>query len=151
MNKNMSQSLIKVLVHIVFSTKDRIDLIPPHLEPELYRYLHGIIENKGGRLIIAGGTSNHIHLLVSIGRLEIAKFIADIKRSTSFWMKKNSVSKFYWQKGYGAFSIGQSQVAQVSRYISEQKAHHSKQDYKDEFRALCLKYEVEIDERFVWD
>ena len=151
MNKNMPQSLVKVLVHIVFSTKDRIDLIPPDRERELYRYLHGIIENKGARLIIAGGTSNHIHLLVSIGRLDIPQFIADIKRSTSFWMKKNGVGKFYWQKGYGAFSIGQSQVAQVSRYISGQKAHHSKQDYKDEFCALCLKYEVEIDERFVWD
>ena len=97
MNKNMSQSLIKVLVHIVFSTKDRIDLIPPDRERELFRYLHGIIENKGARLIIAGGTSNHIHLLVSIGRLEIPQFIADIKRSTSFWMKKNGVGKFYWQ------------------------------------------------------
>jgi REP-associated tyrosine transposase len=147
----MPQSLVNVLVHIVFSTKDRVDLIPPDLERELYRYLHGIFENKGARLIIAGGTKNHIHLLVSLGRLDIAQFIADIKRSTSLWMKKKGVSKFYWQKGYGAFSIGKSQVPHVSQYISNQKAHHSKQDYKDEFRALCRKYEIEIDERFVWD
>ena len=66
-------------------------------------------------------------------------------------MKEKGVSKFYWQKGYGAFSIGQSQVVEVSRYIGDQKAHHSKHSYQDELRALCLKYEVEIDERFVWD
>jgi putative transposase len=66
-------------------------------------------------------------------------------------MKEKGVTKFYWQKGYGGFSIGQSQVAQVSRYIRNQKDHHSKQSWQDEFRAMCLKYEVEIDERYVWD
>jgi putative transposase len=147
----MPQSLIKVLVHIVFSTKDRIDLIPAHLENELYRYIHGIVENNKAKLIIAGGTSNHIHLLISLGRVEISELIGDIKRSTSVRMKKKGVSKFYWQKGYGVFSIGQSQVAQVTRYINNQKAHHSAHDYKDEFRELCRRYEVEFDERYVWD
>ena len=147
----MPQSLIKVLIHIVFSTKDRMNLISPELEAELYRYIHGVIENKGTRLIIAGGTANHIHMLISVGRLEVTVLIGDIKRSTSMWMKQKGVNKFYWQKGYGAFSVGQSQVAQVSRYIANQKAHHSKQSFEDEFRDLCLKYEVEFDERFVWD
>lgn len=147
----MPQSLIKILVHIVFSTKDRMDLIPSELEHELYRYLYGIIDNKGAKLIIVGGTANHIHLLVSLGRLDLAQFVADMKRSTSYWMKKKGVNKFYWQKGYGAFSIGQSQVAQVSSYINNQKAHHHRQDYKEEFRTICLKYQVEIDEQFVWD
>lgn len=147
----MAQSLVKLLVHIVFSTKDRVDLIPSELEAELYRYIHGIVQNKGAKLIIVGGTSNHIHLLISLGKNDLVQLIADIKRSTSLWMKKKQVEKFYWQRGFGAFSIGQSQVAQVSRYIRDQKAHHSKQDYIDEFRALCLKYEIEIDERFCWD
>lgn len=147
----MPQSLVKILVHIVFSTKDRIDLIPAELEAELYLYIHGIVTNKNARLIIAGGTANHIHLLVSLGKTEITQFIADLKRSTSLWMKTKGVGKFYWQKGYGAFSIGQSQVPQVSRYIRDQKTHHSKQNYQDEFRSLCRKYDVEIDERFVWE
>ena len=147
----MPQSLIKVLIHIVFSTKDRMNLISPELEAELYRYIHGVIENKGARLIIAGGTTNHIHMLISVGRLEVPVLIGDIKRSTSMWMKQKGVNKFYWQKGYGAFSVGQSQVAQVSRYIANQKAHHSKQSFEDEFRDLCLRYEVELDERYVWD
>jgi len=147
----MPQSLIKVLIHIVFSTKDRMNLISPELEAELYRYIHGVIENKGTRLIIAGGTANHIHMLISVGRLEVPVLIGDIKRSTSMWMKQKGGNKFYWQKGYGAFSVGQSQVAQVSRYIANQKAHHSKQSLEDEFRDLCLRYEVELDERYVWD
>ena len=147
----MPQSLIKVLIHIVFSTKDRMNLISPELEAELYRYIHDVIENKGARLIIAGGTANHIHMLISVGRLEVTVLIGDIKRSTSMWMKQKGVNKFYWQKGYGAFSVGQSQVAQVSRYIANQKAHHSKQSFEDEFRDLCLRYEVELDERYVWD
>jgi REP element-mobilizing transposase RayT len=147
----MPQSLIKVLAHVVFSTRDRVALIPLELESELYKYIHGIIQNHSARLIIAGGTANHLHLLISIGKNDIPKLIGDIKRSTSVWMKKKGIAKFYWQKGYGAFSVGQSQVAVVSRYIRDQKEHHKKQDYKDEFRALCGKYQVEIDERFVWD
>jgi len=147
----MSQSLVKILVHIVFSTKDRADLIPAELENELYMYIHGIIAKHNAKLIIAGGTANHVHLLVSIGKNEISKLIGDIKRSTSFWLKKKSFRGFYWQRGYGAFSIGQSQVASVSRYIQNQKAHHKKDDFQKEFRELCRRYEVEIDERYAWD
>lgn len=136
---------------MVFSTKNRIGLIPEALDEELYMYIHGIVENKKAKLIIAGGTSNHVHLLVSLGRNDIPQLIGDIKRSTSVWMKTKGVAAFYWQKGYGAFSIGQSQVADVSRYIRNQKEHHKKRDYREEFRSLCRKYGVEIDERFVWD
>jgi putative transposase len=147
----MSQSLIKILAHVVFSTKDRIDLIPLELEGELYKYIHGVVDNNSARLVAAGGTANHIHLLISVGKNDVPTLIGDIKRSTSVWMKKRGVLKFYWQKGYGAFSIGQSQVPAVSRYIYGQKEHHAKHDYKTEFRSLCEKYQVEIDERYVWD
>lgn len=102
-------------------------------------------------MIIAGGTSDHIHILVSLGRVDIAELIGDIKRDSSKWMKKNGFLKFYWQRGYGAFSIGQSQVPAVSKYIQNQKEHHKKQTFQDEFRELCQKYEVEIDERYCWD
>jgi len=149
-NVRMPQSLIKILVHVVFSTKDRRDLIPFGLEPRLFGYISGIISNNKGRMIIAGGTANHIHLLISIGRIDIGELIGDIKRDSSKWMKQY-VLDFYWQRGYGAFSIGQSQVPSVVRYIANQKEHHDEQSYRDEFRALCRKYEVEIDERYCWD
>lgn len=147
----MSQSLTKILVHIVFSTKDRKDLIPSDLEEELYRYIHGVIENVGGKLITGNGTANHSHLLTSLGKNSAPELIGTVKRRTSAWMKRKGVRGFYWQRGYGAFSIGQSQVADVVKYIRDQKTHHGKRDFKDEFRALCKKYEVELDERYCWD
>ena len=149
----MPQSLVKVLVHIVFSTKDRVKLIPPDIEARLYGYISGIITNCDARMIIAGGTWDHIHLLVSLGRNDVGELIGHIKRSSSIWIKKQDkkFAKFYWQRGYGAFSIGQSQVPAVSRYIANQKQHHKQQLFQDEFRELCAKYEVEIDERYCWD
>jgi REP element-mobilizing transposase RayT len=147
----MPQSLVKILVHVVFSTKNRTDLIDPEIEPQLFGYIRGIIENHGCRMLIAGGTANHIHILISLGRADIVELIGDIKRESSKWMKEHGVGKFYWQKGYGAFSIGQSQVAAVSNYIRNQKPHHAKQSFEDEFRTLCVKYDVEIDERYCWD
>lgn len=151
----MPQSLVKILVHIVFSTKDRIDLITPEIEDSLFRYISGIVAGNYARLLICNGVANHIHLLISIGRNDVGELIGDIKRSSSLWIKRQGPEfrKFYWQKGYGAFSIGQSQVSAVSEYIRDQKEHHHKtnQTYEDEFRGLCRKYEVEFDERYCWD
>ena len=152
---NMPQSLVKIIAHIAFSTKDRVDLISPAIELELFKYISGIITALGGRLIIGNGTANHVHLLISIGRLDIGELIGHIKRDSSLWVKKkfHGNSSFYWQRGYGAFSIGQSQIPDVSRYIRDQKEHHREknQSYEDEFRELCRLYEVEFDERYCWD
>lgn len=126
-------------------------MIPADLEPQLFGYISGIIKNNNGRMIIAGCDADHVHILISIGRSDISKLVGDIKRETSKWMKKHGVTKFYWQSGFGAFSIGQSQVGNVSAYIRSQKEHHKKQTFQDEFRALCQKYEVEVDERYCWD
>ena len=150
----MPQSLFKFLVHIVFSTKNRADLITPEIENDLFGYIHGIVENNGAKLIIANGTANHIHLLVSLPRkIDVSELIGDIKRDSSGWIKKQDAkfAQFYWQKGYGAFSIGQSQVETVVNYIKKQKEHHQERDFKDEYRALLKKYEIDYDERFVWD
>lgn len=147
----MSQSLVQILVHIVFSTKNRQALIPETIENQLFGFIRGIIENNGARMLNAGGTADHIHLLVSLGKIDIGTLIGDIKRDTSKWMKVHGIRDFYWQRGYGAFSIGQSQVHAVSKYIREQKTHHQAQDFTEEFRRLCSKYGVEIDERYCWD
>ena len=105
-------------------------------------------------MILANGTTNHIHLLISVGKtVDISELVGDIKRDSSSWIKKQGkqFKDFYWQEGYGAFSIGQSQVEAVMNYIKKQKAHHAKQNFEDEFRALLEKYKVEYDERYVWD
>lgn len=147
----MSQSLVKIIIHLVFSTKDRRSLIPDQIEAQLFGYIKGILENNECKLVIGGGTSNHIHLLISVSRADIGKLIGDIKRETSKWMKVNGVHDFYWQSGYGAFSVSQSQVAVVSQYIRNQKEHHARQNFEDEFRSICSKYEVDLDERYCWD
>ena len=132
----MPQSLVKILIHMVWSTKDRVRIIDPEIEGRLYGYISGIILNTGGRMIIAGSDADHIHILVSIGRINVSEIIGSIKRETSKWMKQNGVPNFYWQTGYGAFSIGSSQVSTVSSYIRNQKQHHNKQLFQEEVRGL---------------
>ena len=149
----MPQSLVKILVHMVWSTKDRVRVITPDIEPQLFGYIGGIITNNRGRMIAAGGDADHIHLLASIGRIDVSELIGDIKRDSSSWIKQQDprFAQFYWQRGYGAFSIGESQVPRVSRYIRDQKEHHRTQTYQDEFRELCRRYGLAIDERYCWD
>jgi REP element-mobilizing transposase RayT len=149
----MSQSLVKILVHIVFSTKKRAEIITPDIEPQFYAYIRGIIENNGAKMLVAGGMSDHSHFLVSLGRNDVGALVGDVKRDSSSWIKKQDprFSNFYWQRGYGAFSVGESQVAAVRNYILNQKEHHKRQTFQDEFRELCRRYGVDLDERYVWD
>jgi putative transposase len=148
----MPQSLVKILVHCVFSTKNRANLITPEIESDLYGYITGIVQNNRSKLIAINGTANHIHMLISLGKtIDISELIGDLKRDSSKWAKKHGAKLFQWQEGYGAFSIGQSQVENVMKYIARQKEHHKKQSFEDEIRSLCRKYKVEFDEQYVWD
>lgn len=150
----MPQSLVRNLLHVVFSTKNRVELIAPEIEKDLFGYIHGIVENNKSKLIIANGTTNHIHLLISLGKtISISELIGDIKRDSSSWIKKQGkiFSQFYWQEGYGAFSIGQTEDELVIEYIKNQKEHHKNKDYKSEFRGFLKKYNIEYVEQYVWD
>lgn len=151
--KWMPQSLFKMLIHVVFSTKNRADLIAPAIESDLFGYMSGIVKNNDARLIIANGTANHVHLLISLPKkIDISALVGDIKRDTSKWVKTNKrVNDFYWQNGYGAFSIGQSQVETLINYIRRQKEHHAKQNFENEYRTLLNRYEIAYDEQYVWD
>jgi REP element-mobilizing transposase RayT len=133
----MPQSLVKMLVHIVFSTKNRVNLITPEIEPELFGYMSGIVENNSSKLILANGTANHVHLLVSLGKtISMSELVGDIKRDSSKWIKPQGreFRDFHWQEGYGAFSVGQTQVKDVMRYIARQKEHRAKKSFENEFR-----------------
>lgn len=150
----MPQSLVRNLIHVVFSTKNRADLIEPEIERDLFGYIQGIVVNNKSRLIIVNGTMNHIHLLISLSKtISISELIGDVKRDSSNWIKKQNAkySKFYWQEGYGAFSVGQTEDESVINYIKNQKRHHASKEYKTEFRGFLKKYNVEYDERYVWD
>jgi putative transposase len=103
---------------------------------------------------LANGTTNHVHLLISLGKmLSISELIGDIKRDSSVWIKKqdSQFSNFHWQEGYGAFSVGQTQVNEVMKYIASQKEHHKEKSFENEMRSFFQKYEIEFDERYVWD
>ena len=150
----MAQTHVSLLVHVVFSTKNRLPLISAEIERELFAYIGGIIRTFDSKLLCANGTSNHIHLLISLSKnILIPKLIGDVKRSSSKWIKTKSelLQKFQWQDGYSAFSVGHTQVEMVTKYVENQKAHHEKMVFEDEMRGFYRKYGISFDERYVWD
>jgi len=151
----MSQSLAKVLVHTVFSTKDRRPLLrDASLREELHHYLGGILNHLQCQAIIVGGVEDHVHLLSSISRTcALAEVVKELKRGSSLWIKERApaMADFCWQNGYGIFSIGFSQIEEVRSYIAQQEEHHRKYSFQEEFRRLLTRYEIAFDERYVWD
>ncbi len=154
-NIDMAQSLAKILVHLVFSTKDRRPFLRDKpLREELHAYLGGILTNLDCQPIIVGGVGDHVHLLFGFSRTEtLADVVKELKRSSSTWLKHKApnLSEFSWQNGYGAFSIGASQIDAACAYIAGQEKHHHKVSFQDEFRGLLRRYRIEFDERYLWD
>lgn len=150
----MPQSLASIILHVVFSTKERTPFIQPDVEDELHRYLGSVCRACDSPAYCIGGTQDHVHLACSLARTtSVADLLEEIKKRSSKWIKtKGSPYKgFAWQRGYGAFSLGQSQLAALKRYIAAQKKHHMKTPFKQEFLGLLKKYDVAYDERYVWD
>jgi len=149
----MTQTFVHNLQHIIFSTKNRDKWIDESWSGNLYGYLGGILNRIGCKLLIAGGTSDHIHLLSSINKnLTIPEVIRTIKSSSTAWIRKNIKNKksFSWQSGYAAFSVGKLQANQVERYIRNQREHHRNMGFKDELRKFLRKYDFEYDEKYLW-
>jgi REP element-mobilizing transposase RayT len=150
----MPQSLANLLVHIIFSTKDRQPFIKQNIEKQLYSYMASIFRECDSPAIIIGGTENHVHILFSLSKkYRLSKVIEDIKKSSSKWIKTKGLEykKFYWQNGYGAFSIGASGKIATIKYIRNQKEHHRKKTFQEEFLKFLNKYQIKYDERYVWD
>lgn len=150
----MPQSLADLHIHIVFSTKRRENMISADIEKELFAYIGGIVGNNQSRLVAANGTENHVHLLVSLSKnIAVSALVGDIKRSSSRWIKTRDerFARFEWQDGYAAFSVGYTQIETVKTYIARQKEHHLVKIYEDEMRKFLDKYNVNYDERYLWD
>lgn len=150
----MGQSLVKNYLHIVFSTKFRQDLIVPGIETELHSYIGGVCNSLESQTIIVGGYVDHIHILCLLSKkLALVDLVQRVKSHSSKWVKTkgNAFSNFFWQDGYGAFSVNPSQVDRVINYIQNQHEHHKKKTFQEEFRSFLEKYGVEYDERYVWD
>lgn len=121
--QKMAQTLVSLQVHVIFSTKSRAEIITPEIEPDLFSYIGGILNNNKSKLIAANGTTDHVHLLVSLSKnMGLSELVGDIKRDSSVWLKTqdSQFKNFHWQDGYGAFSIGQSQIKTVKDYIARQ-------------------------------
>jgi len=150
----VSQSLSQILVHIVFSTKNRERCLNDTIRPELHGYIGGILTNLNGTLLKAGSVTDHIHLLVVHPRTHsTAELIQDIKTGTSKWLKgkQSSLAMFHWQNGYGAFSISPSHRSGLETYLANQAEHHRLVSFQEEYRQLLAKYQIAYDERYVWD
>lgn len=152
----MAQSVARVLVHLVFSTKHRRAwLTDRELCESLYKYLATILRNEvDSPALIINGYEDHMHVLCQLSRkFSIAKVVQEAKTETSKWMKKQSpeTSHFTWQAGYGAFSVSESKIPDVKDYIANQVIHHQRMSYQDEFRKLCERHGIELDERYAWE
>ena len=150
----MSQSLAKILLHLIYSTKNRERIIRDEIRDELHRYTAGILKELESPAILINSVEDHVHILYAHSKnLSLSNVIEEVKKSSSKWIKTKGAeySGFYWQTGYGAFSVSQSGVADVVQYIQSQKEHHRRRTFQEEYREFLKRYEVTFDERYVWD
>ena len=151
----MSQSLAQIYLHIVFSTKDRVEYFENQLfRQSLHKYLAGACQKLDCPAIIVGGVADHVHIACRLGRcMEISILLRELKRESSKWVKAEvtTLGDFSWQGGYGAFSVSPSHLDALVEYIRNQEEHHRKETFQDEFRRLCRIYGVDLDERYAWD
>ena len=148
----MPQSLAKVNVHIVFTTKYGQEFIKQEIQEELHSYIIGVLSNLGSYTYEIYANPDHIHILCTLPRtITMADLVSKIKTSSSKWIKHLGIPDFYWQDGYSIFSVSSSKVEAVKKYIINQPQHHKEVDYKDEFRLFLKENGIEYDERYVWD
>jgi putative transposase len=148
----MPQSLANLLVHVIFSTKERRPLIDDPVRAQLHGYMAGILKGIESPALIINSVPDHVHILCAMSKnIAACKLVEEVKTGSSKWMKTQGVPLFGWQNGYGAFSVSQSGADEVRRYIENQQAHHHKTGFQDEFRRFLEKYRVPYDERYVWD
>ncbi|MDX1700260.1 MAG: IS200/IS605 family transposase [Melioribacteraceae bacterium] len=147
----MGQSLVQVYVHITFSTRNRLNLIDKNIENTLSKYLGGVCSGLGCTPVQIGGYRNHVHILCMLSKkITIEQLLEELKKRSSKWIKnqERQYSNFYWQYGYGIFSVNYFDIDKVIRYIQNQEEHHKKISFIKEFKALLKKYQVKYDERY---
>ena len=149
----MSHTYCSLLYHCVFSTKNRRRLIAPEIQPRLWAYIGGIARDHGMKPLAIGGVDDHAHLLLALpASIAVATAMREIKSGSSRWMHETCrIADFEWQEGYGAFSVGQSQVGAALSYIAAQKDHHRRRDFQSEYLAILRKHRIDCDPRYLWN
>ncbi|MEZ5427504.1 MAG: IS200/IS605 family transposase [Pyrinomonadaceae bacterium] len=147
----MPHTYTNLLFHIVFGTKDRFPFMKKKSRPRFYEYIGGTIRGLEGTCLEIGGVEDHIHLLVKLKpTMNVSDFLRELKPNTTRWAKRNVYPAFEWQNGYGAFTVGESQVRSVRRYIQKQEEHHKGMSFDEEFEMLLDKSGIGYDKRFLW-
>ena len=150
----MPQSLARLHVHLIFSTKNRAPLLRDEVRDSLHRYMAVVLQNLGCPPTLINSVEDHVHILLELGRtVAISTVVEEIKTSSSKWIKTtgDGFADFAWQAGYGAFAVSESNVEMVRNYIADQREHHRKKTFQEEYRAFLERHRVAFDERFVWD
>jgi putative transposase len=150
----MPQSLSKVTLHIIFSTKNREPWLDRDVRPRMHAYLATICRDLGAELVRVGGVADHVHIVTTLPRtLSQAELMEQAKKTSSKWIKTLNprYRGFFWQRGYSAFSVSSSQLDAVLQYIEAQQAHHRRRTFQEEYLELLRKHDVDFDERYLWD
>jgi putative transposase len=148
----MSHTSGNILLHLIFSTRERRPLIKAEFRDDLFAYLGGIVREMHATALIINGGGDHVHMLIRVRPAHAAAEIARIvKANSSRWVRDKHSPDFAWQTGYGVFSVSESNVAAVTRYIAKQEEHHKKHSFQEEFVAFLRKNHVEYDPRYIWD
>lgn len=150
----MPQSLARLHIHLVFSTKNREPLISDPVRAALHRYMATVLQNLGCAPVLINSVEDHIHLLFDLSRtVAVSQAVEDVKKSSSKWIKTQGpeFAGFAWQAGYGAFAVSESNVEAVRAYIADQREHHRKKTFQEEYRQFLERHRIAFDERYVWD
>ncbi len=150
----MPQSLSKVILHIVFSTKNREPWLDSHVRPRMHAYLATICRDVAAEVVRVGGVGDHVHIVTTLPRtVSQAELVERIKKVSSKWIKTLDARSrgFFWQRGYGAFSVSPNQIEAVLQYVEAQEEHHRTRTFQEEYCELLRKHGVDFDERYVWD
>ena len=150
----MSQSLSKVILHLIFSTKNHEPWLDSNVRPRMRAYLATVCRDLGAELVHVGGVADHVHIVTTLPRtLSQAQLVEQIKKASSKWIKNldTRYRGFFWQRGYGAFSVSPSQLETVLQYIETQQEHHRTRTFQEEYRELLRRHGIDFDEQYVWD
>jgi REP element-mobilizing transposase RayT len=150
----MANTYSQIYIQAVFAVKYRASLIQREWKEELFKYVGGIFRNKDQKLIAVGGAEDHIHVLFGLKpNMAISDLVRDVKSDTTEFINRERLvrGRFYWQEGFGAFSYSRSQLDAVGKYVLEQEAHHASRSFRDEYISLLDRFEVEYEDRYLFD
>ena len=150
----MPQSLARLHIHLIFSTKNRQPVLHDAVRDSLHRYMATVLQNLDCPPVLINSVPDHVHILFELGRtVAVSNAVEQVKRTSSKWIKTQGTefARFAWQAGYGAFAVSQSNVTVVRQYIAAQQKHHRKKSFQDEYRAFLQRHNVPFDENYVWD